>query len=29
MSEAITEVNRDTFWTLIDQAKEHPGGPNE
>lgn len=25
----ITEVNKDTFWTLIDQAKEHPGGPSE
>lgn len=29
MSEAITEVNKDTFWALIDQAKEHPGGPSE
>ena len=28
MSEAITEVNRDTFWTLIDQAKEHLDDPN-
>lgn len=26
---AITEVNKDTFWTLIEQAKEHPGGPGE
>lgn len=26
---AITEINKDTFWTLIDQAKEHPGGPGE
>ena len=25
----ITEVNKDTFWALIDQAKEHRGGPNE
>ena len=25
----ITEVNKDTFWSLIDQAKEHQGGPNE
>ena len=25
----ITEINKDTFWTLIDQAKEHPGGPSE
>ena len=26
---SITEINKDTFWTLIDQAKEHPGGPGE
>lgn len=25
----ITEVNKDTFWTLIDQAKEHLGGSSE
>lgn len=25
----ITEINKDTFWTLIGQAKEHRGGPNE
>lgn len=25
----ITEINKDTFWALIDQAKEHPGGPGE
>lgn len=25
----ITDVNKDSFWTLIDQAKEHTGGPNE
>ena len=25
----ITEINRDTFWTLIDQSKEHPDGPSE
>lgn len=24
-----TEITVDTFWALIDQAKEHPGGPNE
>lgn len=29
MSGAVTEVTKDTFWTLIDQAKEHPGGPSE
>lgn len=29
MSDAITVVNKDTFWALIDQAKEHPGGPSE
>ena len=29
MSNAITVVNRDTFWSLIDQAKEHKDGPNE
>ena len=29
MSSSITEINKDTFWTLIDEAKEHPGGPNE
>ncbi len=28
MSE-ITEINKDTFWELIDQAKEHQGDPNE
>ena len=26
---AITEIDRDTFWALINQAKEHRGGPNE
>ncbi len=25
----IKEINKDTFWTLIAQAKEHRGGPNE
>ena len=25
----VTDVNKDSFWTLIDQAKEHTGGPNE
>ena len=25
----VIEVTKDTFWTLIDQAKEHPGGPGE
>ena len=25
ISDRITEVNKDTFWTLIAQAKEHPG----
>ena len=25
----ITEINKDTFWTLIAQAKEHPGNPSE
>ena len=25
----ITEVNKDTFWALIDQAKEHPDAPDE
>lgn len=25
----ITEINKDTFWMLIDQAKEHPSGPSE
>lgn len=25
----ITDVNKDSFWTLIDQAKEHTGGPSE
>ena len=29
MSDSITEVNKDTFWALIAQAKEHPGGPSE
>ena len=29
MSGAVTEVTKDTFWTLIDQAKEHTGGPSE
>ncbi len=26
---SISEMNKDTFWSLIDQAKEHQGGPNE
>lgn len=26
---SITEITKDTFWELIDQAKEHPGGPGE
>ena len=26
---SITEINKETFWELIDQAKEHPGGPSE
>ena len=25
----ICEITKDTFWTLIAQAKEHPGGPSE
>ena len=25
----VVEVNKDTFWALIGQAKEHPGGPSE
>lgn len=25
----ILGMNKDTFWSLIDQAKEHRGGPNE
>ena len=25
----ITEISKDTFWKLIAQAKEHPGGPSE
>ena len=25
----VTDVNKDSFWTLIDQAKEHTGGPSE
>lgn len=29
MSDTITEVNKDTFWTLIGQAKEHPGDSSE
>ena len=29
MSSSITEINTDTFWTLIDRAKEHSGGPSE
>lgn len=28
-TDTITEVTPDTFWTLIAQAKEHQGGPNE
>lgn len=26
---AITEITKDTFWELIAQAKERPGGPGE
>ena len=26
---AITEITKDTFWELIDQAKKHTGGPSE
>ena len=29
MSSNITEINKDTFWMLIDRAKEHSGGPSE
>ena len=29
MNGSITEVNKDTFWELIAQAKEHLGGPSE
>ena len=29
MSSRITEINKDTFWTLIAQAKEHTSGPSE
>ena len=29
MSGAVTGVTKDTFWTLIDQAKGHSGGPGE
>ena len=29
MSSSITEINKDTFWMLIDRAKEHSGGPSE
>ena len=29
VSDRIMEVNKDTFWTLIDQAKEHKGSSNE
>ncbi len=25
----ISEMDKDTFWSLIGQAKEHRGGPNE
>ena len=25
----ITEINKNTFWALINQAKEHTGGPSE
>ena len=28
-SPPITEINKDTFWTLIAQAKEHTSGPSE
>ena len=29
MSDAITAVNKDTFWTLIAQAREHPNAPDK
>ena len=29
MSSRITEINKDTFWTLIAQAREHTSGPSE
>ena len=29
MNDNITKINKDTFWELIAQAKEHPGGPGE
>ncbi|MCI8538488.1 MAG: DUF4240 domain-containing protein [Oscillospiraceae bacterium] len=29
MNDNITEVNKDTFWELIAQAQERPGGPSE
>ena len=29
MNGSITEIDKDTFWMLIAQAKEHPGGPSE
>ena len=29
MNGSITEVNKDTFWELIAQGKEHLGGPSE
>lgn len=25
----ISEINKDTFWELIAQAKEHPGGQDQ
>ena len=29
MSDSITEVNKDTFWTLIGQARDHLDGSSE
>ena len=29
MNQPIAEINKETFWALIAQAKEHPGGPGE
>ena len=29
MSRAVTEISKDTFWALIDQAKEHSSEPNQ
>ena len=29
MNQPIAEISKETFWALIAQAKEHPGGPGE